>query len=89
MCVLLIGVVLLAVPDVAMADSAPLTSQQNITDSLSIEANTIITQTTSSGAMWAIERRFTYGEIATCTMLMAVCMIMAFDIILRLALQRP
>jgi len=113
---LLIGVVLLATPDVAAAKDAPptdglpsISSQTTITcevmldgdepytvchtiqtfaDPLEIEASTLITNTTTSGAMWVIERRFTYGEASITILLMASCLIRIFDIILRLAMQR-
>jgi len=53
-----------------------------------LEASTVITETTSSGAVWVIERRFTYGEAATVIMLMAITLVMVFDIALRLAVIR-
>jgi len=90
---LLILVLLLATPAVAFAKNAPpggslLSSSQQITDTAQIEANSIITKTTSSGAMWVIERRFTYGEASIVIVVMALCLITVFDIILRLAVQR-
>ena len=93
----LVSVLLLATPGVAFAGSAPpggallqplLSSSQQITDTTLIEANSIITNTTSSGAMWVIERRFTYGEASITIVLMALCLLTIFDIILRLAVQR-
>lgn len=93
MCAVLISVFLLATPSAALAAHAPpgdalLSSSQQITDVQQIEASSIITKTTSSGAMWVIERRFTYGEASIVIVVMALCLITIFDIILRLATQR-
>jgi hypothetical protein len=93
LCALLVFVLLLATPGAAMAKNAPpgappLSSSQQITDVHQIEASSIITRTTFSGAMWVIERRFTYGEASIVIVVMALCLITVFDIILRLAVQR-
>lgn len=48
----------------------------------------VVTKTTSSGAVWLIERRFTYGEAATVILLMAVALVLVFDVVLRLAVIR-
>jgi len=47
-----------------------------------------IVNTTSSGAVWILERRFTYGDAAIVTALFAVVLLLVFDIMLRLATLR-
>jgi hypothetical protein len=58
-------------------------------DPVVVEQRSIITNTTTSGATWVIERRYTYGEISIVVVGMALCLLTAFDIISRLAMQRP
>jgi hypothetical protein len=53
-----------------------------------VHPSTVVTKTTSSGSVWVIERRFTYGEAATVILLMAVVLVLAFDVALRLAVIR-
>lgn len=94
---LLVGCLLLAAPAVAFAGSAPpgdlyshplVSSHQTITNPLEIEALSLITNTTSSGAIWVIERRFTYGEASIVIVILVLCLITIFDILLRLAVLR-
>ena len=63
-----------------------ISSSKQITDPL--EAQTLITNTTTSGALWIIERRFTYGEASIVIVLLALCLLTIFDILLRLAVLK-
>jgi hypothetical protein len=60
----------------------------NICSSSFISSTIVITNTTSSGAVWTIERTYTYGDISIAILLMALILVTVFDIILRLAVLR-
>lgn len=56
--------------------------------SYGVHPSTVITKTASSGSVWLIERRFTYGEAAVVILLMAVVLVLLFDIGIRVGLDR-
>jgi hypothetical protein len=53
-----------------------------------VHPSTVITNTTSSGSVWLLERRFTYGEAAIVVLLMAVALLLTLDLMLRLGTVR-
>jgi len=53
-----------------------------------VHPSSVITKTTSAGSVWLIERRFTYGEAAVVILLMAVVLVMLFDLAIRVGLDR-
>ena len=53
-----------------------------------VHPSTVITKTTTSGSIWLIERRFTYGEAAVVILLMALVLVLVFDLGVRIGLGR-
>ena len=96
----LISTLLLCSPVAVLADEPPplptLVPSGVITDQLyqmqeferaqayDIQETTIYTAAVS-GATWAIDRRFTYGEAAIVIMLMAVVLVILFDLMYKIA----
>lgn len=52
-------------------------------ESYLLEASTVYT-TTSSGAVWVVERRYTYGEAGITIVVMALALVQAFDLLYRI-----
>jgi hypothetical protein len=65
------------------ADTITMTAQSDAT-----WLSTVITKTTSSGANWTLERRFTWGDAAVVVVAMAVILIQVFGLVIRVGLDR-
>ena len=75
------------VPVISRTVSATQTLQlQEFTRQLAygVHPSTVMTKTVTSGSVWVIERRFTYGEMGLSIICLALVLVLIFDLVLRI-----